>query len=57
MPEGFFRSEAAVVSDKAAIEILAGEKIPFGRGTIAASLRKKKPSGTQGTCSEATGEI
>ena len=41
MPEGFFRSEAAVVSGKAAIQILAGEKKPFGRGTIAASLRKK----------------
>ena len=52
---GFFRSEAAIVSGEAAIVILTrGDRDP-GRMTIAASpltiaasLRKKKSSGTQG---------
>ena len=48
----FFRSEAASVSDEAAIVILPRAGLAAGLAasplTIAASLRKKEPSGTQG---------
>ena len=41
VPEGFFRSEAAIVSDEATIEIISRQDLDRGFAT------KKNPSGTQ----------